>query len=75
MDPVQFGIILMLNLGIGLLHPPVGSALFVGCSIGQISMEKTFKAMMPLLGVMLIVLLAITYIPAITLFLPHMLGH
>lgn len=75
MDPVQFGIILMLNLGIGLLHPPVGSALFVGCSIGQISMEKTFRAMMPLLGVMLIVLLAITYIPAITLFLPHLLGH
>jgi len=75
MDPVQFGIILMLNLGIGLLHPPVGSALFVGCSIGGISMEQVFKAMIPLLGVLLIVLLGITYIPWFTMFLPHMLIH
>jgi tripartite ATP-independent transporter DctM subunit len=75
MDPVQFGIILMLNLGIGLLHPPVGSALFVGCSIGGITMEQSFKAMLPFLGVLLVVLLAITYIPWFTMFLPHLLVH
>ncbi|WML52666.1 TRAP transporter large permease [Neobacillus sp. PS3-12] len=74
MDPVQFGIILMLNLGIGLIHPPIGSALFVGCSIGGISMEKSFVAMLPLLGIMLIVLLVITYVPGVAMFLPHLMG-
>lgn len=73
MDPVQFGIMLMLNLGIGLLTPPVGSALFVGCAIGKITMEQATKAMLPFLGVMLIVLLLITYLPFITLSLPHLL--
>lgn len=75
MDPVQFGIMLMLNLGIGLLTPPVGSALFVGCAIGGISMERATKAMIPFLGVMLVVLLLITYIPGITLFVPHTFLH
>jgi tripartite ATP-independent transporter DctM subunit len=74
MDPVQFGIILMLNLGIGLIHPPIGSALFVGCSIGGISMEKSFVAMLPLLGIMLVVLLVITYVPGVAMFLPHLMG-
>jgi tripartite ATP-independent transporter DctM subunit len=74
MDPVQFGIILMLNLGIGLLTPPVGAALFVGCSIGGITMEKVTKAMLPFIAVMIVVLLAITYIPDITLFLPRLLA-
>jgi tripartite ATP-independent transporter DctM subunit len=74
MDPVQFGIILMLNLGIGLIHPPIGSALFVGCSIGGISMEKSFVAMLPLLGIMLLVLLVITYVPGVAMFLPHLMG-
>jgi tripartite ATP-independent transporter DctM subunit len=74
MDPVQFGIILMLNLGIGLIHPPIGSALFVGCSIGGISMEKSFVAMLPLLGIMLAVLLVITYVPGVAMFLPHLMG-
>jgi tripartite ATP-independent transporter DctM subunit len=74
MDPVQFGIILMLNLGIGLIHPPIGSALFVGCSIGEISMEKSFVAILPLLGIMLFVLLIITYVPGVAMFLPHLLG-
>ncbi|UOF90306.1 TRAP transporter large permease subunit [Fodinisporobacter ferrooxydans] len=65
----------MLNLGIGLLHPPVGSEPFVGCSIGGISMEQSFKAMLPLLGILLIVLLGITYIPGITMALPHLFVH
>ena len=75
MDPVQFGIILMLNLGIGLLTPPVGSALFVGCAIGEIPIEKVTKAMIPFLTVMFIVLMFITYIPGITLGLPHIIVH
>jgi tripartite ATP-independent transporter DctM subunit len=74
MSPVQFGIMLMLNLGIGLLTPPVGSALFVGCAIGNISMEKATKAMLPFLSVMLIILIVITFIPAFTLTLPRLLG-
>jgi tripartite ATP-independent transporter DctM subunit len=75
MDPVQFGIMLMLNLGIGLLTPPVGSALFVGCAIGGITMERATKAMVPFLAGMLVVLLLITYIPDITLFLPNRFAH
>lgn len=74
MDPIQFGIILMLNLGIGLLTPPVGSTLFVGCSIGNISIEKVVKALLPFYAVMVFVLLLLTFIPAISLFIPHMFG-
>jgi TRAP-type C4-dicarboxylate transport system permease large subunit len=66
---------LMLNLGIGLLIPPVGSALFVGCAIGGITMERATKAMVPFLAGMLVVLLLITYIPDITLFLPNRFAH
>ena len=72
MDPIQFGIVLMLNLGIGLLTPPVGSTLFVGCSIGNISIEKVVKALMPFFGVMVAVLLVLTFVPALSLTLPHM---
>ena len=74
MDPIQFGIVLMLNLGIGLLTPPVGSTLFVGCSIGNTSIEKVVKALMPFYAVMLAVLLVLTFVPAISLTIPHMFG-
>ncbi len=70
-DPVHFGIIMMLNLAIGLLTPPVGSTLFVGCAIGGISIERLSKAMLPFYLVMIAVLMAITYIPDIVMFLPH----
>ncbi|WP_338835064.1 TRAP transporter large permease [Neomoorella humiferrea] len=73
MDPVQFGVMLLLNLGIGLLSPPVGAPLFVGCAIGGITMGEAFKAMIPFLIIMLIMLLLITYIPGITMFLPNLL--
>lgn len=72
MDPIQFGIMLILNLGIGLCTPPVGSALFVGCAIGKIPIEKAAKAMLPLYSMMIIVLLLITFIPAISLFVPNL---
>lgn len=74
-DPVHFGIIMVLNLGIGLLTPPVGSTLFVGCAIGRISIEKLSKMMIPFYLTMVFVLLLITYIPAIVMTLPRfMLG-
>ena len=74
MDPIQFGIVLMLNLGIGLLSPPVGSVLFTGCSIAETSIEKVTKSMVPFYIVMAITLLALTFIPGITLFLPSLIG-
>jgi len=73
MSPIQFGIMLILNLGIGLCTPPVGSALFVGCAIGKIPIEKAAKAMLPLYLMMIIVLLMITFIPSISLFIPNLI--
>lgn len=74
MSPVQFGVILMLNLGIGLLTPPVGSALFVGCAIGELPIEKVTRAQLPFLAVMFVVLMLITYIPGITMTLPNIVA-
>lgn len=71
MDPVQFGIVMMLNFGIGLVTPPVGSTLFVGCSIGKIAIEKVVKGLLPFYAVMVVVLLAMTFIPGITLWIPN----
>lgn len=73
LDPVHFGIILMLNLGIGLATPPVGSALFVGCAIGKVSIEKAAKAMIPFYAMMVVVLLFITFVPDIVMFVPRLI--
>ncbi len=73
MHPVQFGIMMMLNLGIGLCTPPVGSALFVGCAVGKISIEKATRAMLPFYAAMVIVLLLVTFIPQLVLYIPNML--
>ncbi|MDR3230814.1 MAG: TRAP transporter large permease [Synergistaceae bacterium] len=72
MSPVHFGVVLMLNLGMGLLTPPVGSTLFVGCAIGRISIEELSKIMIPFYAVMFLVLMAITYIPAIVMTVPRL---
>ncbi len=69
-DPVHFGIIMILNLGIGLLTPPVGPTLVVGCAIGKVSMEAVSKSIMIFYVPMLIVLIMVTYIPALSLWLP-----
>jgi len=74
LSPIQFGAILILNCGIGLITPPVGGVLFVGSGISGVPIERLFKHTLPLLVVMLAVLLLITYIPAITLTLPGILG-
>ncbi len=73
MDPIQFGVMLILNLAIGLTTPPVGSALFVGCSIGKISIETATKAVLPFYVVMVMDLLLVTFIPAMTLWLPKVM--
>ena len=72
-DPVHFGMIMLLNLGIGLCHPPVGATLFVGCAVGRVSMEDVMKEIWPFYGVMFAVLMLVTYIPAISLWLPRLL--
>jgi tripartite ATP-independent transporter DctM subunit len=73
MDPIQFGVVMLLNLGIGLITPPVGATLFVGCSIGKISIEKIAKSLIPFYIVFAAYVLLITFIPQITLFLPNLL--
>jgi tripartite ATP-independent transporter DctM subunit len=72
-DPVHFGIIIMVNLGIGLLTPPVGSVLFVGSAVGKIKMEALVKAMYPFFGVLLLLLALVTYVPALTMWLPRLM--
>jgi tripartite ATP-independent transporter DctM subunit len=72
-DPVHFGIIMILNLGIGLLTPPVGPTLVVGCAIGKVSMEAVSRSIIPFYIPMLIVLALVTYIPELTLWLPRLL--
>jgi len=73
MDPIQFGVVLILNLAIGLCTPPVGGALFVGCAIGKVSIEKMTKSLLPFYAVMVIVLLLITFIPQLVMFIPNLL--
>ena len=73
-DPVHFGIIIMVNLGIGLLTPPVGSVLFVGSAVGKLTIEALVKAMYPFFMVLLALLALVTYWPALTLWLPRTMG-
>ncbi|NUT86396.1 TRAP transporter large permease [Pseudomonas corrugata] len=71
-DPVQFGMIMLVNLGIGLITPPVGAVLFVGSAIGKVSIESTVKALLPFYAMLFLVLILVTYVPAISLWLPHL---
>jgi len=72
-DPVHFGMIMILNLGIGLITPPVGPTLFVGCAIGKVTMEQVSKELWPFYGAMCLALLLVTYIPALSLWLPGLM--
>ncbi len=74
MDPVHFGIVLVFNLCIGIMSPPSGSALFVGCSVGGVSIENVTKPLLIFLAGLIFTLLLVTYIPAITLFVPKLFG-
>jgi TRAP-type C4-dicarboxylate transport system permease large subunit len=72
-DPVHFGVIMILNLGMGLLTPPVGGVLYIGSSISGIKVEKLSKAMIPFYIVMFGVLMLITYLPEISMTIPKLL--
>ena len=74
MDPVQFGIIMMMNLGLGLTTPPVGSCLFVGCAIGGVRLEQAVKTIWPFYLAILAALMLTTYVPALSLSLPALIG-
>jgi len=71
-DPVHFGIIMILNLGIGLCTPPVGAVLFVGCAVGRIPIWEAVRTIWPFYGAALVALMLVTYIPALSLWLPSL---
>jgi len=73
-DPVHFGMIMIVNLGIGLITPPVGTVLFVGSAVGKLPIEQVIRALAPFFGLLLIVLGLVTYIPALSLWLPRAVG-
>ncbi len=75
MDPVHFGIIMVLNLSVGLCTPPVGSVLFVGCGIANISITRVIKPLLPLFFAMVIALLLVTFFEDLSLFLPRLFGY
>ena len=74
-DPIHFGIIMVLNLCIGLCTPPVGSVLFVGCGIANTTIAKLIKPLLPMYVAMIVALFLVTYIPEISLFLPRLFGY
>jgi tripartite ATP-independent transporter DctM subunit len=72
-DPIHFGMIMLVNLGLGLVTPPVGSVLFVGCAVGKVKIEEVVRTIWPFYLAMLVVLGLVTYIPALSLWLPSFL--
>jgi tripartite ATP-independent transporter DctM subunit len=75
LNPIHFGIILVLNLSIGLCTPPVGSVLFVGCGIARTTIARVIRPLVPLFLAMLVALLLVTYIPQLSLWLPRLFGY
>ena len=74
MDPTQFGVMLLLNCALGLNTPPVGSTQFVGCAIGGVSVGQVMRSIAPFYGALGLTLLAVTYVPALSLALPRLLA-
>jgi TRAP-type C4-dicarboxylate transport system permease large subunit len=73
MDPLQFGIVLLINCALGLNTPPVGTVQFVGCAIGGISVGKVMRSIAPFYGALGLCLLIVTYVPWFSLAIPHLL--
>lgn len=73
-DPLQFGMILLVNLGLGLCTPPVGSCLFVGCAVGNLPIEQAVRTIWPFYIAIFVALMLITFVPAISLTLPYLVG-
>ncbi|GAL27854.1 TRAP-type C4-dicarboxylate transport system large permease component [Vibrio variabilis] len=74
MDPVQFGILLVFNLSLGTITPPVGPILFTGCRVSGISIDSVVKTLLPFFLVIFMVLMMVTYIPAVSMAIPQMMG-
>ncbi len=74
MSDIQFGVMLIFNMCLGNITPPVGSVLFVGCGISKISIEEVTKTLLPYFVVMFAILMAVTYIPALSLGIPQLMG-
>ncbi len=74
MDPIQFGIMIIMNLAIGAITPPVGSVLFVGCSVAKLPVEDVMKKLVPYFLVIILGLMLVTFIPAFSMWLPGALG-
>ncbi len=73
-DPVHFGIIITFNLCIGIVTPPVGTALFVGCSVSNLKIEQVIKPLLPLIFAEIAILMVVTYVPELSLYLPRLTG-
>ncbi len=73
-DPLQFGMMLVLNLTIGMITPPVGPVLFVIATVGKLRIEGLFKAVLPLLFAELVVLMLVIFVPSVSTFVPHLFG-
>ena len=74
MDPIHFGIMLITNLAIGNITPPVGSALFIGCKVGNTRIEEVMKYLMPFYIAIIVVLMLVTFVPDVSLIIPKLLG-
>lgn len=74
MDPVHFGIMMVLNLCVGLCTPPVGSVLFIGCSVAGVRIDQVIRPLIPLFAAMVFVLLLVTYLPGLSLWIPSLFG-
>ncbi|NOI24639.1 TRAP transporter large permease [Vibrio mediterranei] len=72
MDPVHFGIMMTFNLCIGICTPPVGSALFIGCSVGDVKIDKVIKPLLPFYAVLVLALMLVTFVPQVSLILPQL---
>ncbi|MGM0376172.1 MAG: TRAP transporter large permease [Bacteroidota bacterium] len=75
LDPIHFGLILILNLNVGLCTPPVGSVLFVGCSVSNLKIQNLVKPLIPFYIAMVVVLLLVTFIPELSMWLPNFFGY
>jgi tripartite ATP-independent transporter DctM subunit len=73
MDPTQFGVMMLINCALGLNTPPVGTTQFVGCAIGGISVGEVMRSIWPFYGALIGALMLVTYVPAFSLWLPHMI--
>ena len=75
LSPIHFGIIMVLNLSVGLCTPPVGSVLFIGCSVAKVKIQDVIKPLLPMFIAMIAVLMLVTYVPELSLWLPELFGY